>query len=147
MHLLAAQPGDIADGSAAVDLGQTPADIVYLTAADSEISLLAGAQRALLNERAQKALGPSTPTLRLANLMALGHNYSVDLYVESVIANAKLVILRVLGGRGYWPYGLAEIVGLCRAKRIRLACLPGDDLPDADLMADSTLPADAVHRL
>jgi len=138
MHLLAAQPGDIADGSAAVDLGQTPGDIVYITAADSEIALLAGAQ---------KALGPRAPTLRLANLMALGHNYSVDLYVESVIANAKLVILRVLGGRGYWPYGLAEIVGVCRAKRIRLACLPGDDLPDADLMADSTLPADVVHRL
>ncbi len=138
MHLLAAQPGDIADGSAAVDLGQTPGDIVYLTAADSEIALLAGAQR---------ALGPDAPSLRLANLMALGHNYSVDLYVESVIAKAKLVILRVLGGRGYWPYGLSEIVGVCRAKRIRLACLPGDDAPDADLMADSTLPAEAVHRL
>jgi cobaltochelatase CobN len=147
MHLLAAQPGEIADGSAAVDLGQTPGDIVYLTAADSEISLLAGAQRALLNEYAQRALGPDTPTLRLANLMALGHNYSVDLYVESVIAQAKLVILRVLGGRGYWPYGIGEIVAACRAKRIRLACLPGDDAPDADLMADSTLPAEAVHRL
>ncbi len=138
MHLLAAQPGEIADGSAAVDLGQTPGDIVYLTAADSEISLLANAQR---------ALGPNAPTLRLANLMALGHNYSVDLYVESVIAKAKLVILRVLGGRGYWPYGIGEIVAVCRAKRIRLACLPGDDAPDADLMADSTLPAEAVHRL
>ena len=138
MHLLAAQPGEIADGSAAVDLGQTPGDIVYLTAADSEITLLANAQR---------ALGPDAPTLRLANLMALGHNYSVDLYVENVVAKAKLVILRLLGGRGYWPYGLGEIVAACRAKRIRLACLPGDDAPDADLMEGSTLPAEAVHRL
>ena len=137
MHLLAAQPGEIADGSAAVDLGQTPGDIVYLTAADSEISLLAGAQASM----------PEAPSLRLANLMALGHNYSVDLYVEQVISRAKIVILRLLGGRGYWPYGLGEIVACCRAKRIRLACLPGDDAPDADLMADSTLSAEAVHRL
>lgn len=138
MHLLAAQPGEIADGSTAVDLGQTPGDIVYLTAADSEISLLATAQR---------ALGPDAPTLRLANLMALGHNYSVDLYVESVVAKAKLVILRVLGGRGYWPYGIGEIAAICRANGIALACLPGDDAPDADLMDCSTLPTEAVHRL
>ena len=29
MHLLAAIPGQIDDGSEAIDLGQTPADIVY----------------------------------------------------------------------------------------------------------------------
>ncbi|HEU0070922.1 MAG TPA: cobaltochelatase subunit CobN [Alphaproteobacteria bacterium] len=137
MHLLAAQPGEIADGSAAIDLGQTPGNIVYITAADSEISLLANTHRGI----------PNAPSLRLANLMALGHNYSVDLYVEKIVANAKIVILRLLGGRGYWPYGLGEIVACCRAKRIRLACLPGDDAPDADLMADSTIPAEAVHRL
>ncbi|MFN4281764.1 MAG: cobaltochelatase subunit CobN [Alphaproteobacteria bacterium] len=137
MHLLAAQPGEIADGSAAVDLGQTPGDIVYITAADSEISLLAAAHKTM----------PDAPSLRLANLMALGHNYSVDLYVEQIVSQAKLVIVRVLGGRGYWPYGVGEIVACSRARRIPLACLPGDDAPDADLMADSTLPAKAVHRL
>ena len=34
MHLLAATPGQIADGSEAVDLGQTAAEIVVLSAAD-----------------------------------------------------------------------------------------------------------------
>ena len=43
MHLLAAQPGAIADGSEAVDLGQSPGDIVVLSAADSELACLAGA--------------------------------------------------------------------------------------------------------
>jgi cobaltochelatase CobN len=141
MHLLAAQPGEIADGSAAIDLGQTPGDIVYLTAADSEIALLAHACAA------DSSLRASGATLRLASLMALGHNYSVDLYVENIVAKAKLVILRLLGGRGYWPYGLGEIAAICRAKNIALACLPGDDAPDADLMEASTLPAEAVHRL
>ena len=41
MHLLATQPGAIDDGSAALDLGQTPGDIVVLSAADSEIAGLA----------------------------------------------------------------------------------------------------------
>ncbi len=141
MHLLAAQPGAIADGSAAVDLGQSPGDIVYLTAADSEISLLAAAHRALSERQA------GWPSLRLANVMRLGHNYSVDLYGETIIARAKLVIVRLLGGRGYWPYGVGEIAALCRARGIPVAFLPGDDQPDPDLTSESTLPAEALHRL
>ena len=48
MHLLATQPGTIDDGAAAVDLGQTPGDIVVLSAADSEIAGLAAARRIIL---------------------------------------------------------------------------------------------------
>jgi cobaltochelatase CobN len=140
MHLLAAQPGTIADGSAAVDLGQSPGDVVYLTAADSEISLLAAAQRACV------ARDPSWPSLRLANLMRLGHNYSVDLHVEKIVAQAKLVIVRLLGGKAYWPYGVAEIATACRARNIPVAFLPGDDQPDAELANDSTPPGETVHR-
>ena len=43
MHLLAARPGTIADGTEAVDLGQTPGEIVFLTAADTEIASLSAA--------------------------------------------------------------------------------------------------------
>ena len=100
MHLLAAQPGTVDDGSEAVDLDQTPGEVVFLTAADSEIAALSAAQHWRLSE------DPSTPSLRLVNLMQLGHNLSVDLYIESVVSQAKLVIVRLLGGRGYWPYGV-----------------------------------------
>jgi cobaltochelatase CobN len=41
MHLLAAIPGTISDGAQAVDLGQTPGDIVVLSAADSDLACLA----------------------------------------------------------------------------------------------------------
>ena len=44
MHLLAATPGVVSDGSEAVDLGQTPGDIVVLSAADTELAALAAAQ-------------------------------------------------------------------------------------------------------
>ncbi len=138
MHLLAAQPGTIEDGSEAVDLGQTPGDIVFLSAADTEIASLA---------RAQREQGKDAPTLRLANLLRLGHNLSVDLYIDSVVGEAKLVIARLLGGRGYWPYGVEQLVACCRARAIPLALLPGDDQPDAELAGLSSPPAAALHRL
>ena len=34
MHLLVAQKGSIADGDEAIDLGQSPGDVLFLTAAD-----------------------------------------------------------------------------------------------------------------
>ena len=141
MHLLATQPGEIDDGTPAVDLEQSPGDIVILSAADSEIAGLAAAHAW---HRAEVA---SFPTLRLANVMQLGHNLSVDLYAESVIAEAKLVIVRLLGGRGYWEYGVEQITALCRRRNIALAWLPGDDQPDADLTGHATLPGDETHRL
>src|SRR5579864_1723964 len=137
MHLLAAQPGAISDGSAAVDLGQTPADIVVLSAADSEIACLAAAQRTLAaSER-------DPPSLRLASLLKLGHNYSVDRYADTVLSRARLVVVRLLGGRGYWPYGVERLAALARDSGVMLALLPGDDQPDAELAALSTMPAEA----
>src|SRR6266851_4268998 len=141
MHLLAAQPGTIADGSAAIDLAQSPAEIVILSAADSEIACLAAAQRRLV------AAMPDWPSLRLANLMRLGHNYSVDLYAERVIAHARLVIVRILGGRGYWSYGVDRLTALCRERGIELALLPGDERPDPELSSSSTVPHAAAQRL
>lgn len=138
MHLLAAQPGQIVDGSEAVDLGQSPGEIVFISAADTELACLA-------DIRAE--LGEDFPTLRLANLMTLSHNMSVDLYVDTVIRHAKLVIVRCLGGAGYWPYGIERISETCRNRGISLALLPGDDQPDATLDGYSTLEREARHRL
>ena len=118
MHLLAAQPGAIADGNEAIDLGQTPGDIVVLSAADTELSLFARARG--------RVADAEFPSLRLASLLHLGHNMSVDLYVDSVIRHAKLVVVRLLGGRGYWPYGVDEILRTCCDKNIPVAFLPGD---------------------
>ncbi|HEX7968169.1 MAG TPA: cobaltochelatase subunit CobN, partial [Stellaceae bacterium] len=141
MHLLAAQPGTMCDGSAAVDLGQTPGDIVVLSAADSEVACLAAAQRRLADT------DRNAPSLRLASLLRLGHNYSIDLYADTVLSRARLVVVRLLGGRGYWPYGVERVAALCRERSIALALLPGDDQPDAELAALSTLPAETLHRL
>ncbi|OAN50406.1 cobaltochelatase subunit CobN [Magnetospirillum moscoviense] len=137
MHLLAAQPGSVSDGAEAIDLGQDPADIVFLSAADSELAALAAAHAAL----------GAPVSLRLANLMRLAHHMSVDLYVDQVVAHAKLVVVRLLGGRAYWPYGIEQIARTCRKQGIGFAILPGDDRPDSDLLAETNLGPEDVQRL
>src|SRR5580692_3183502 len=140
MHLLATTPGTIADGSTAVDLAQTPGDIVVLSSADTDIALLAAAQQR------RRMQDPRAPRLRLAPILRLGHNFSVDLYMETV-AQARLVLARLLGGTAYWPYGVQRLVETCGARGIPLALLPGDDRPDPELAASSTLPPEACRRL
>ncbi|MCP5363770.1 MAG: cobaltochelatase subunit CobN [Hyphomicrobiales bacterium] len=143
MHLLAATPGAIADGSEAIDLQQSPGDIVILSAADTELACLSTA-RARIDQRSSS---PAFPSVRLANLLHLNHPMSVDLYVENTLTFARLAIVRLLGGHGYWPYGVEQVTGLCRARGIRVAFLPGDDQPDAELTGFSTLPQNDCHRL
>ena len=138
MHLLQARPGAAVDETEAVDLGQTPGDVVFLSAADTELASLAGARA---------GFGDGFPSLRLANLMQLAHPMSVDLYVDTVVAKARLVVARVLGGAGYWPYGVEQLAETCRAASIPLALLPGDDQPDPALAALGTVPAQVAHRL
>ena len=140
MHLLATTLGMIADGSTAVDLAQSPGDIVLLSSADTEIALLAAAQQRL------RARDPAAPRLRLASILRLGHNFSVDLYIETV-ARARLVIARLLGGSAYWSYGVERLVETCRGRGIPLALLPGDDRPDPELFERSTIAPDRLRRL
>ncbi|MEA2757345.1 MAG: cobaltochelatase CobN, partial [Aliidongia sp.] len=141
MHLLAAKPGTLLDGSEAVDLRQSPGEIVVLSAADSEIACLAAAQ-CRLTER-----DPATPSLRLASLLTLRHNLSVDLYTEAVVAEARLVIVRLLGGVSYWPYGVERLTQICRQRRIPIAFLPGDDKPDPVLASWGSLDAGIAATL
>ncbi|MDX1432197.1 MAG: cobaltochelatase subunit CobN, partial [Gammaproteobacteria bacterium] len=138
MHLLQARAGAIADGSEAVDLGQSPGDVVFLSAADTELTALADARA---------RLGEDFASLRLANLMHLSHPLSVDNYLDDVVRHARLVIARVMGGRGYWPYGVEQLQVVCAEHGVALALLPGDDRPDADLVEASNLAPDVLHRL
>ncbi|GAB4348538.1 MAG: cobaltochelatase subunit CobN [Oricola sp.] len=136
MHLLLAQKGTIADGEGeAVDLGQAPGDICFLSAADTELASLAGAHRS------------EGPTLRLVNLLQLKHPMSVDTWVERTGRYAKLIVVRILGGAGYWPYGLEAIHAAAVAHGIGLAVLPGDDKPDPGLARFCTLDAETCEAL
>ena len=91
MHLLVAQSGTIDDGSEPRDIGQTPGDIVVLSAADTELALLSQVQSSRLQQTAPNA---NAKSLRLANWLQLKHNYSVDLYLEKTLSLAKIVEVR-----------------------------------------------------
>jgi len=135
MHLLVRDTQTLDEAEAADDLGQTPAEIVVLSFSDADLGALAGAWEAGL------------PTTRLASLARLRHPMSVDLYLEQVVAGARCVVIRLLGGMDYWRYGVEEVASLCRAKGIALALLPGDGIDDPRLAALSTLPPEMLARL
>ena len=136
MHLLATEVGTLDEIEAAVDLAQTPADVIVLSFSDSDLSALAACWT-----QDREAL----PSLRLASLKKLRHPMSVDLYVERVIARARLVIVRSLGGLDYWRYGFERLAETCKKKGILLVALPGDDRPDPRLEALSTVPGPTVE--
>ncbi len=135
MHVLATRPGGYAAGDGVVDLGQTPADVVLLSAADTDLLVLA---------RACDALPEDYPSLRLASLLALRSNASVDLYFDSVLRHARLVVVALIGGTGYWKYGVERLVDRARDGGLELVLVPGDDSPDPELeQLSSVSPGDA----
>ena len=130
MHLLRVDTVSLDEGEAAVDLGQEPGEIVLLSFTDSD---LAGIARA-------HAAEPGLPSLRLAKLARLRHPFSVDLYVDKVVAKARIVVIRCLGGLDYWRYGVERAAQAARENGIALFVLPGDDRPDPRLLAYATRP-------
>jgi len=129
MHLLAATPGSIDDGLEPVDPGQTPADVVVISAADTELAALSAARGEM----------DAPPSLRLTSLLYLRHPMSVDMHLDACATRSKLVIARVLGGVGYWKYGAEQYAACCVEAGVKLALLPGDDKPDAELRGLSTV--------
>ncbi|WP_309663847.1 cobaltochelatase subunit CobN [Tabrizicola sp.] len=138
MHVVFRESHGLEETDTPFDLGQDPADLVVLSFSDSDLgAFAAGWQRG----RA------SLPSVRLGNLIALKHPLSVDTYAEKTLAGAKAILVRVIGGEAYWPYGLATLQDLARRRGMALAVLPADGRPDARLDALSTLPVSTLRRL
>ncbi len=136
MHVLAAQAGRIDDGDQPIDLDQSPADIVFLSAAETELSAFA------LDAR---PAGLSA-SLRLASLLQLRHPYSVDLYVSKTLVTAKVIAVRLIGGAAYWQYGLDQLATLARQSDAQLVVVPGEKEWDGDLAAHSTVALPIARR-
>ncbi|MDY2563895.1 cobaltochelatase subunit CobN [Pseudomonas syringae] len=137
MHLLRTQPGGFVPDDNIADLGQTPAELVILCSGDSSLALLAEAARQLPEDY---------PSLRLANPMQVQNHASVDLYVDEVLRHAKVILISLHGGIGYWRYGVERLMELA-ARGVQVILVPGDDRPDPELSDLSTVPAAERDRL
>ncbi|KUP92008.1 cobaltochelatase subunit CobN [Tritonibacter horizontis] len=138
MHVVFRESHGLGETDTPYDVGQTPGDLVVLSFSDSDLgAFAAGWHRA----------GGKLPATRLANLVALKHPLSVDVYAEQTLEGAKGVLVRLIGGESYWSYGLATLQDLARRKGIALAILPADGREDARLDALSTLPVSTLRRL
>lgn len=138
LHRLSATPGGWnAETAGVILIEQTPAPLVFLTAADTEIQTLAIARR---------QLPQGFPALRVANLLNLQQQLAIDTYAEA-LHQAKVIVLRLLGGRAYWSYGLEVVRQVAEQRGAALFVLPGDDRPDPDLMTHSTRPLSEVNQL
>ncbi|WP_274424620.1 cobaltochelatase subunit CobN [Chelativorans sp. YIM 93263] len=139
MHILATSSASLDDLIEPVDLRQSPAEMVALSFTDSDLAGLAAAWKADENV---------LPSLRLAPLRELRHPMSVDLWIDSVAAHARVVVARVLGGYDWWRYGCDQLAATAREKGIALALLPGEGGERDDRLASlSTVSGEAYERL
>ncbi|MEC4892698.1 MAG: cobaltochelatase subunit CobN, partial [Oscillatoria sp. PMC 1051.18] len=139
MHRIAATPGGWnPDSEGVIFIEQTPAPIIFLTAADTDIQTLA----------ASLAFLPvDFPAIRAVNLLQLQQELTIDTYSETVLSKAKVIILRLLGGRAYWSYGLEVVKEIVAETKASLFVLPGEEIPDPNLMSHSTVSLAAVNKL
>lgn len=139
MHRLAATPGGWSpDLDGVIFVEQAPAPLVVLTAADTDIQGLA-----------QATADPPVefPALRAANLLQLQQQLAIDTYAETVLSQARVIVLRLLGGRAYWAYGLEVVRETVAQTGAALVVLPGDDRPDPALMQHSTVSLAIAHQV
>ena len=141
MHVVFRDSHGLEETDSPFDPGQTPADLVVLSFSDSDLGAFAAGWH-----RGGGATG-NLPTLRLCNLVALRHPASVDNYIETTLIGAKGILIRLIGGENYWPYGIMRVQDFARRHNIALAILPADGREDPSLDAHSTLPVSTLRRL
>jgi len=139
MHRLLTTPGGwTPDTEGVIWVEQSPAPVIFLTAADTEIQTVAAAL-------------PNLPqdfgAIRAMNLLQLQQQLTIDVYAETVLSKAKVILLRLLGGRSYWSYGFEVLEETIRQTGAHFIPMPGDDRPDPDLFSHGTVSPFAIDQL
>ncbi len=139
MHLLASKPGGFVDDEGIIDLDQSPANIVVLSAADSTLAALANSA---------DQLPQNFPSIRLANWVQLLKPAAFDLYRDKTLDHANVLVVSLLGGASYWQYGFEQLLEWKNqsAERV-LIVVPGDDTEDGSLLEASTVSTEKARRV
>ena len=138
MHRINATTGGWNQSEGLFFLEQTIAPFVLITAADTDIQTLGTVVSKLPDE---------FPEIRVANLLQLQQQISIDTYSEQVLESAQVIILRLIGGSSYWNYGLEVIQEIGERNGTTLIIMPGDDGLDLDLISKSTIAPEIVQKI
>ncbi|EAQ74520.1 MULTISPECIES: cobaltochelatase subunit CobN [unclassified Synechococcus] len=131
MHRLAAVPGATGDTDGPLYVEQPSAPLLLLSSADTDLSCLAGLLRdepALLSQE-----------VRGLNLAALDHPAVIDHYLATSLAETRLVLVRLLGGRGHWSYGLERLRHWAAGPGRQLVVVAGTSDEERDLASLGTV--------
>ncbi len=118
-------------------IDQEPADIVLLSAADTDL---------LVWSAARAGMPAGFPSVRALNLDRLRHPLVFGAYLDDVLQEARVILVRLLGGVGYWREQLEQLHLLARTHDLALFCLPGDSQPDPALAGLCTVPLPQVDQ-
>ncbi len=105
-----------------------------VTTADTEIMATAAAV---------ERLPAGFPEVRCRNPGGVEDHAAV---VEEILAGARAVLCRILGGRRGWQHGFDLLRARCQERGVALIALGGEAEPDAEMMALSLAPAGAVAQ-
>src|SRR5215469_13537648 len=125
MHWTAAEPGQLDAERALTLIEQTPSEVVFLSAADTELYAVASIWKEQFGSR-----------LRVASAFPLRQPVAADHYIDRVISKAKLVVARLLGGKAYFAHFLQGLSDLREeGSQLKLLILSGSDLDEPELAA------------
>jgi len=129
MHRLATIPGapEPDDGSLPF-VEQEGAEMVLLSSADTDLAAVG----ALLEREPLLIEG----SLRALNLAALGHPAVIDHYLATSLLQTKVVLVRLLGGRGHWGYGLERLQAWSRGRAERTLLVVAGTAEEERSLAD-----------
>ena len=138
MHRLASCPGiDPPDDVVLVE--QPAADVLFLTSAGTDLSCL---------EQCLIGSGGWSDRIRGLNLDCLSHPAQIDHYLSTTAQTARLILVRLLGSRGHWGYGLEQLQRWSTADASRqLVVLAGTADQDRELHGMGTIPEPLAERL
>ncbi|MBA2395215.1 MAG: cobaltochelatase subunit CobN [Ktedonobacteraceae bacterium] len=112
------------------------------------VLFLSHADTDLLALRAATAhLPPDFPEVRTANPASLQNEGDVDAFLEFMLPQVEMVIVRLLGGRASFAYGMDRLTAWAQQEDKWLVCLPGTDTLDPELMASSTVGVPVAHEV
>ena len=133
MHRLTSLPGGDTDDPVSF-VEQPSAEVLFLSSASTDLSALA---RILDDCPSQDWDG----RIRALPLDALNHPAQIDHYLSNCTSLTRLIVVRLLGGRGHWSYGLEQCALWESARTERtLLILAGTADQDRELHSLGSLP-------